>query len=80
MASPGGSWLRSEAQQTDEGWQAAVFYFARSTIRTCSPTLIRPFGPPSPAGKAFGAAPVLGISCGFPCKHWILWYDKKKRL
>ena len=29
-----------------------------SAIRDCSPTLIRPFGPPSPVGKALGA-------CGF---------------
>ena len=52
MASPGGSCLRSEAQQTDEGWQAAAFYFKLSVVCTCSPTLIRPFGPPSPGGKA----------------------------
>ena len=48
-----GSWLRSEAEQTDEGTGQFRFAVKFQQFDTSPHPLIRPFGPPFPAGKVW---------------------------
>ena len=69
MASPGGSWLQSEAEQTDEGRGAVAFWNNCKAISKCSPTLIRLASRATfPEGKAWVRAILPGLqkSLGSP--------------